>query len=361
MKLLILTQKLDINDPILGFFHKWIEGFSKKFEKVTVICLEKGEYNLPSNVTVYSLGKESIVSRNSYLVFRLKYISNFYKYIWKERKNYDSVFVHMNPEYIVIGGIIWRLLNKKISLWYTHRQKNLKLWLAEKLSHNIFTSSKYSFTLPSSKVQIVGHGIDTDLFGSIIKTKSESNLKIFIHVGRITRIKNCHILIEVAKILKENWQTSFRINFIGEPIFERDILYKKILESLVKEYGLEDNVRFIGSVAPTNMPKYYSEAAASFNLAPTGGVDKSVLESIAAKVPAFFSNESFIDVYSENKDNFMFKEADPADLAKKVVEYFNLSSLEQEVLTQKMSKKVEKAFSVTTLIDKIYFKLNEAS
>lgn len=29
VKLLIITQKIDINDPILGFFHKWIEEFAK--------------------------------------------------------------------------------------------------------------------------------------------------------------------------------------------------------------------------------------------------------------------------------------------------------------------------------------------
>ena len=44
-KLLIFTQKADINDPVLGFFHKWIEEFSKNFESIIVVCLEKGEFN----------------------------------------------------------------------------------------------------------------------------------------------------------------------------------------------------------------------------------------------------------------------------------------------------------------------------
>jgi len=97
MKLLILTQKIDINDPVLGFFHKWAEEFSKKYEKLTVICLEKGEYKLPDNVKVLSLGKETGKSR-------LKYVFLFYKYIWLERKNYDVVFAHMNQEYIILDG-----------------------------------------------------------------------------------------------------------------------------------------------------------------------------------------------------------------------------------------------------------------
>lgn len=55
---MIVTQKVDVNDPILGFFHRWVEEFAKHFERITVICLQKGEYNLPANVKVFSLGKE---------------------------------------------------------------------------------------------------------------------------------------------------------------------------------------------------------------------------------------------------------------------------------------------------------------
>src|SRR5581483_12297211 len=89
MKLLILTQKVDKNDPVLGFFHGWLREFANHFEFITVIALGVGEYELPQNVRVLSLGKESGVSK-------LKYLSRFYKYIWQERKNYEKVFVHMN-------------------------------------------------------------------------------------------------------------------------------------------------------------------------------------------------------------------------------------------------------------------------
>ncbi|MDO8559053.1 MAG: hypothetical protein Q7R84_01860, partial [bacterium] len=105
MKLLIITQKVDINDDISGFFHRWIEKFSEKFDSLNVICLQKGEYSLPSNVRVFSLGKENGKSRISEL-------NNFYKYIWRLRKDCDAVFVHMNPVYVVLGGFFWKLQGK---------------------------------------------------------------------------------------------------------------------------------------------------------------------------------------------------------------------------------------------------------
>ena len=114
LKLLIITQAIDLDNPVLGFFHRWVGEFSKHNEKLTVICLEKGKYNLPANVEVLSLGKEEGSSR-------FKYLWCFYKYLWRERTNYDVVFVHMNQEYILLAGWWWRLTGKKVVLWRNHQ------------------------------------------------------------------------------------------------------------------------------------------------------------------------------------------------------------------------------------------------
>src|SRR4030042_726009 len=174
MKLLILTQKVDINDDVLGFFHGWIEEFAKHCEKVTVICLYRGQYDLPENVRVLSLGKESIrTAQNSSerahpnffnkIYSRIFYLLRFYKYIWRERKNYDVVFVHMNQVYVILGGLFWKFQGKKIGLWYTHKQVNLSLHLAEKIADYIFTASEKSFRIRSRKKMFLGHDRDIDI------------------------------------------------------------------------------------------------------------------------------------------------------------------------------------------------------
>src|SRR3989338_409325 len=145
MKLLIITQKVDINDDVLGFFNQWIEEFAKHCEKITVVCLQKGPYNLPDNVKVLSLGKEKGTSR-------LKYLCNFYKYIWSERKNYEKVFVHMNQEYVLLGGIFWKMFGKKIYMWRNHYLSNLKLKLAMIFADKVVTSIKQAFPLDSRKL-----------------------------------------------------------------------------------------------------------------------------------------------------------------------------------------------------------------
>jgi putative flippase GtrA len=182
LKILIITQKVDKDDPILGFFHGWIIEFAKNFEYVTVVCLEKGKYDLPENVKVLSLGKEERQSR-------LQYIIHFYFHIIYERKNYDAVFVHMNQIYVVMGGIFWRLWKKKIILWYTHKAISMSLRLATILTHKVFTASKESFRLKSKKVIVMGHGIDIKLFYPK-KDISRFNIINIITVSRISRSKD---------------------------------------------------------------------------------------------------------------------------------------------------------------------------
>ena len=77
MKLLIVTQKVDQNDSVLGFFHKWIIQFAGHFETVTVVCLEKGNYDLPKNVRVLSLGKEQGEKNRKQGGQRVNYIIKF--------------------------------------------------------------------------------------------------------------------------------------------------------------------------------------------------------------------------------------------------------------------------------------------
>jgi len=60
MNLLVINEKLDIDDTTLAPFHGWVAEFAKHCERVTVISLGVGRYELPGNVKVFSLGKEKL-------------------------------------------------------------------------------------------------------------------------------------------------------------------------------------------------------------------------------------------------------------------------------------------------------------
>lgn len=307
MKLLVITQKADINDDILGFFHSWLFEFSKKCESVIALCLERGQYDLPANVKVLSLEKEKFKIQNgtssSQTTAKFKipkkfiYLINFYRYIWQERKNYDAVFVHMNPIYIVLGGAIWRMLGKKVGLWYTHKAADWKLRIAEKLADKIFTASKESFRLLSKKVVITGHGIDTNKF-QISSKIQDSSFKI-ISVGRVAPVKNIHILIEVAEILR-NKNFNFGIEIAGAPILEQDKIYFEKLKNLIKEKKLDDKIIFTGSIPYKNIAEFYQNGDLFINLSDTGSIDKAILEAMASGLQILTSNEAFKAILSSD-------------------------------------------------------------
>ena len=286
-----------------------------------------------------------------------QYILSFYAHLWRERKNYDVVFVHMNPIYVVLGGIIWKVLGKKISLWYTHKNVDLKLRVAEKLVDQIFTASKESFTLTSEKVLVTGHGIDVVRYADAPRNKTIGVEPIaLLSVGRITPIKNGDVLIEAAHLLKKQWGKKFIINFIGNPVTVRDHSYKEKLKSLILKYDLGEIVCFVGDISPVNMPEQYASADATVNLAPTGGADKVVLESMAAGVPVFVTNEAFRGYFGAHADELMFTEGDADNLALKIMKLFSEDNMTQ--VGADLQRTVREKADVGMLIRTIFAKLN---
>jgi glycosyltransferase involved in cell wall biosynthesis len=339
MKLLIVTQKVNKNDPILGFFHKWVEEFSKNFEKVIVVCLEEGNHSLPPNVEVLSLGKERGNSR-------FGYIFNFYKYIWRKRNEYDSVFVHMNPEYVVLGGFLWRMWNKKIGFWYVHRQVNLKLLIATLFSNIVFTSTPESFGIKSHKVNYVGHGIDPNKFGRISPNFS---LPIrILHLGRITKIKNIDTVINAARQLVNQKVNVGEVLLAGRPVNQEDVRYKKYLMKLFSQIGIANKVKWDETGSDNGV---FTSSTISVNATPNGGMDKAVLGSFVAGAPCFVSNTAFRGVLGEYWEVFSFPYRDFETLAKRIKSF--LAMADNHKIVEEIGDRVRREYSVEKVIKKI--------
>jgi glycosyltransferase involved in cell wall biosynthesis len=309
MNLLILTQKLDINDDLLGFMHGWVAELSRLGGKTTVIALSVGEYNLPPKVKVLSLGKETGQSK-------LKYILRFYKYIYQERKNYDKVLVHMNKEYIILGGACWRFWGKKIALWYNHKKGNWFSRLAGRLADQIFYTSPFSFFAKWPKAKLMPVGINLDIFKpNPIVEKVHKSILFF---GRISPVKKLDVFIEALNSLKKDGY-NFKANIIGDAP-ERDRAYGESIKLMVKDYGLIDMVKFEKSVPNWQAPMIYCRHEIFINLTPAGSMDKTIFEAMACGNLVILCNRSFEKIFPEEFLSYlMFKENDRDDLTKKLV------------------------------------------
>ncbi|MBI5134448.1 MAG: glycosyltransferase family 4 protein [Candidatus Taylorbacteria bacterium] len=305
MRLVLFTQAVDKNDPVLGFFHAWLIEFAKHFDSISAVCLYEGPHELPSNIEVLSLGKEKGASK-IVRVFR------FYRYILSLRNEYDAVFVHMNPEYVVLGGVFWRLLGKRVVLWYTHKSVDLKLRLALLLAHRAATASKESFRIESPKVSVLGHGIDTDEFDAEGRIPFGQTLRIAT-VGRISPVKGYDTLVEAIASLKG---IDLSLEIVGAPATEADKAYEMALKAKVKELGLSEKISFLGPVPHKDIPDILRRADAFVNLSGTGSLDKAVLEAMACGAIPLTSNEAFRDILGPF--GLVFEKGSSADLASKL-------------------------------------------
>ncbi len=344
MKLLILTQKVDSNDDVLGFMHGWIAEFAEQCEQVTVICLFKGEYDLPENVKVLSLGKESSKCK-------IKYLFRFYKYIWQERNNYDKVFVHMNTEYVLLGGLLWRMLKKKISLWYAHGEVSLKLKLASRLSHIIFTSTKSGCRLDSVKVKVVGQGININRFRTNNLEIKNNNFNI-LTVGRISPVKDYETMIKAMEELNKR-EVKFVLQIIGGAGLPEQEEYLKKLKKQVNDNNLDQVIKFLGPIPNKNILKYYQEVDLFVNTSHTGSLDKVMLEAMACDLPVVTCNESMKEVLGEYKKYLMFNKKDYKTLSNKIYQIIQLEKGERVELGRKLRDIVKNNHSTKGLIKKI--------
>ncbi|MDD4290029.1 MAG: glycosyltransferase family 4 protein [Patescibacteria group bacterium] len=315
MKLLIITQKVDDMEDGLGlnFFISWIKEFAKVSEEVHIICLYEGKHDLPGNVFVHSLGKEKKQNK-------LQYLYRFYKYIIQYRKKYDFVFVHMNQIYVILGSLIWKLLNKKIGLWYAHKSVNHSLRFAEKIVNYIFTPTKKSFRLESKKINIVGHGIDINIFIKNINKKLTSKFKI-ITVGRISPSKDYETLIRAIDLLNKDG-LNFDVDIFGDACLKEDHIYLSGIKEIILKLGLVDKIKFFGAVENNKVPIYLQNSNLFINMSHTGSLDKAILESMACELPIITCNESAMDILNDF-EKYYFKKQDYVSLYKKIKYFYN--------------------------------------
>lgn len=334
MRLLIITQVVDHTDPVLGFFVRWLEEFAKHFDTIEVICLRSGESNLPGNVRVYSLGKESEVSKISYLI-------RFYTYLWRLRGRYDTVFVHMNPEYVLLGGVLWRLFRIPITLWYNHPHRGIRFTLSAILANRLLHTSVYSASADFSKARRMPAGIDTDMFKPKEGKYSRQNLYM---QGRIMPSKRVRIAIEALKLVRESIPATLTLVGPEDPIYGGQ-LRKEFADSIT-----EGSLIFAGPKQHTETPELFAHARVSINLAGDGHFDKSVLESMACETPVVLSSQAFEGLVP---DEWVVKENNSRALADALIRLLQLQDMDYTALGAQERLAVIRTQSLSLLAEKI--------
>lgn len=265
LRLLIITQKVDPLDPILGFFERWLKKFSEHTASLTVIGQLVHPHSLPEDITVRSMEKENGASK-------LSQIFSFYRHSVRERHSYDAVLVHMTPIWVVFGFPLWFVLRKRVYLWYEVRRGGFVLRLATLFSKKVFSATPYGLPWPSPKQVVTGHGIDTEFFHTPTQPRDPH---LLLAVGRITPIKHLEIFLDALATLP----TEYRLQIIGGTITPSDTDYLSSLKQQMERLNIRDRVKIaFGTQAEV---AEYMRKASIFLHAADGGLDKAILEAMS--------------------------------------------------------------------------------
>ena len=330
MKLLILCQSYNKSHTNLGFFVDWVNLFTKNFEKVTVASRDSSPSSEVKTIELNRKGR----------VLGFGFIFSLWRTLIKERNNYDAVFVHMIPEYVILAYLPALILRKKIFLWYTHGSVSLPLRISKILVSKIFTASVESCRIKSKKILVVGHGIDVPFGESAKNLISKDQIKL-VTVGRVTRSKSIEKILEAVADFK-NEGKNVSLGIIGSPLSKEDEKYQTTLLQRIKDLNLEQRVNFVGGITHEEVILKLKDYDVFVSTSKTGSLDKAVLESLGLGIPVVSTNEAFKYTLLPFR-LFIEKDDSLSEGIKRAVSISEVDRLE-------LSKNIEKNHSLDRLI-----------
>lgn len=345
MNVLMITQKVDSKDDVLGFVHAWINELAGRVDNLYVLALSIGNHHLPVNVKLYSMGKDQCTGKIKKGIIFLRILLSLLR-----KRKIDVIFTHMCPIYAVLSAPWTRLFGVPLIMWHSHTRINLLARLAHGLSNQVLTASAESF-ITSAKVSVTGHGIDVNLFCPP-KNKKQFKKPRVLTVGRVTSVKDYVTMIKAADRLINKMKQDVEFYIIGKACTLKDEGYIKSLRNMVDKLGLKERVVFVGQVPNDKTPEYYQKSSLFINMQSGGGMGKAVLEAMAVGLPCVLCTSAFNSQLDNFAKDVIYEEKNPGDMAEKILNVLNMEPKRLQKYSN-LLRNIAEQNSVNTLMDKI--------
>ncbi len=346
MNLLMVTRRVDMDDDVVGYAHGLINCLAKKVAWLGVICLERGHVELPVKVQLFSMGKEKGYGR-------LREFMNYQRALAYLAPKADVIFGHMNPVYTILAAPWAKFLRRKLVMWYTHAHVSRQLKLAHLLVDRVVTATKTGFQLPSHKVSIIGHAIDTSLFRPEPKKKANNSIKL-LSLGRFSPVKNIECMLKAMQILISDRNINkLTLDVVGGPGTPEHIEYSKMLHRMVSDLGLEKNVSFVGPVTYQNTIGFFRSADIFLHLTPYS-LDKALLEAMACGCLPISCNQAYTNWVSDlGLDMLAVSNGNPRALAQKIVQLSEAKPIQRHAMQDKVRRLVVEKHDLEGFVERL--------
>lgn len=274
----------------------------------------------------------------------LKFYIDILKGIFKAEE-YDIIYVHFISHSAIPVLLLKLVVNKPLVL-NTHgsdvflRGRLAKIlgfcsFLVSRVAEKVVVPSEFfrevvirKLTVPPEKIIVYpSGGIDTKVFKYVPKQLENSEL-VLGYVSRMSYLKGCDIFVEIIKKLIQVLPSGVKVKgiMIGDGEDRERCL------ALIKDYGLEETIEYLGSMTQDEIAKYYPK----FDLFvfPTR-LNESLglvgLEAMACGTPVVASAIGGIKTYIKHGQNGYLVDVDNVDgFIEVICKYINLSKEEKE-------------------------------
>jgi len=137
-------------------------------------------------------------------------------------------------------------------------------------------------TCTKQSMYIIENGVDTITFHPKNDNRPKDEV-VFLSTSRLTPRKGIHHLIEAFALAVQHSRVPLKLRLIGEG--EEWAL----LETRVKELGIETQVEFLGRVEHTLLPQFYQQAHVFVLPSKNEGMSNATLEALASGLPLVVS------------------------------------------------------------------------
>ena len=349
MKLLFLTQVLDLQHGVLGFVVRWVAEFAKHTDSVRVVALEVGDTTgLPDNVDWIEIGREGRFGRY------FKYKSALNKSLGRD--GYDAVLAHMVPRYALVAAGPAKRHGARLYMWYTHKGVDARLIKAVPKTLKTFSASEESLRVEGNNRVITGHGIDTDHFD--LDAPDFTNPLRILSVGRLTPAKDplC-VLRGIRHLLDQGHEIA--LDWVGGGLTKSDEGFSGEVRREITKLELTDHVTLHGEVPYAAVDQLFQAADFLVNASHTGSVDKVVLEAMAARRPAISCNDSFPVIFDALPEStgqsqaFFFPAGDAVALAARLSALIERGPMQLTQIGKHLRELVVKEHGVEALCERL--------
>lgn len=344
--LLTLNLATDADDPVLGFTTSWVRALAAQAGHVDVITMRAGRLDLPSNVDVWSLGKERGYSEPRRLL-------TFYATLARilARDQIDLCFAHMAPLFAVLAAPLLAPRRIPIITWYAHPHLSNTVRLAHAVSSAVVTSLPSAYPYKRDKLHVIGQGIDPAAFaptGDPVQQPPQ-----VLCAGRLSAVKDHSTLIRAVALLNRERPGTFVVGIVGSPARREDETYVAGLKQAVHAAQLDGVVTFHGSVVRAALPGWYSRSAVHVNLTPAGFGDKVALEAMSCGTPCITANEDFKETLGKYADVLLFTPGDSTQLADRLRHVLSLSASSRADMGAYLREQVIRLHSLEQLATRV--------